>query len=605
MAIDWTKVIITADDDTVAMAAGQVLLLASGVPGESASVEVVETVTLDPLEDAYVENLGDNRNVRLKFGIPRGDSGVWGGIGGTLEDQADLKQALDAKADIIHTSASGSLVHITDGAAYPVDSLSVSIDPVQDLHGYDNPWPAGGGINVMPKLTAGVYTENGLTVTVSDDGNCKITGSNIDTSIATNVIIPFDNTYTLKAGTYYWHNRNDTINPGIVFDCLGSTQGLNPVNRIASDVLAQDVSKDSCKFYFAKTTFTNLNITCRPSIELTDTVTSWTPYSNICPISGHSSATVTRTGKNLNPVNEFTSTSNDRYISTDGILLKKANTYIFSGVVNTEQSDKRVALFLLSSKTITQGSGDPSSYQQRIFIVPSNNVRFSQTIAPTVDGYLFVKVVSSSVEVTEIQLELGSSATAYESPHVQTVTIALGSTYYGGTLDAVAGTLTVTHKKQRLLSTMAWLGNSGWSTYCYYTKVNDIKLVSGYGSVTELICTHLKKDTPANLALTSGYHIGVGQGDGNSIFINFGQFATADDLKAFLADNEVYIVYPLATPVTITGLTPETISLLLGENNVWTDTGDTSIGYRADTKLYIDSKLAAAIAELQALILEH
>ena len=46
---------------------------------------------------------------------------------------------------------------------------------------------------------------------------------------------------------------------------------------------------------------------------------------------------------------------------------------------------------------------------------------------------------------------------------------------------------------------------------------------------------------------------------------------------------------------------PVTISALLGQNNIWADTGDVTVGYMADTKLYIDKKFA----ELQALILEH
>ena len=46
------------------------------------------------------------------------------------------------------------------------------------------------------------------------------------------------------------------------------------------------------------------------------------------------------------------------------------------------------------------------------------------------------------------------------------------------------------------------------------------------------------------------------------------------------------VIYPLATPQTYQ-LTPTEVDLLLGCNNVWADTGDTTVTYRADTKLYI------------------
>lgn len=63
---------------------------------------------------------------------------------------------------------------------------------------------------------------------------------------------------------------------------------------------------------------------------------------------------------------------------------------------------------------------------------------------------------------------------------------------------------------------------------------------------------------------------------------------------------DVQVVLPLATPITY-HLTPQEITTLLGQNNIWADTGDMSVTYRADTKLYIDKKFT----ELQALILEN
>ena len=47
------------------------------------------------------------------------------------------------------------------------------------------------------------------------------------------------------------------------------------------------------------------------------------------------------------------------------------------------------------------------------------------------------------------------------------------------------------------------------------------------------------------------------------------------------------IAYPLATPIEIQ-LTPQEVNSLLGANNIFADTGDTEVEYRADTKLYIE-----------------
>ena len=68
--------------------------------------------------------------------------------------------------------------------------------------------------------------------------------------------------------------------------------------------------------------------------------------------------------------------------------------------------------------------------------------------------------------------------------------------------------------------------------------------------------------------------------------------------SVWISDRDVYaegttpttgaqVVYELATPQTYQ-LTPTEVRTLLGLNNVWADTGDTEVEYRADTRLYIE-----------------
>ena len=71
----------------------------------------------------------------------------------------------------------------------------------------------------------------------------------------------------------------------------------------------------------------------------------------------------------------------------------------------------------------------------------------------------------------------------------------------------------------------------------------------------------------------------------------------------WISDRDVYaagtapttgsqVVYALAEPVEY-DLTPTEVNTLLGENNIWADCGDSTVEYRADTKLYMDKKIAA------------
>lgn len=70
----------------------------------------------------------------------------------------------------------------------------------------------------------------------------------------------------------------------------------------------------------------------------------------------------------------------------------------------------------------------------------------------------------------------------------------------------------------------------------------------------------------------------------------------------WISDRDVYaegttpttgaqVVYELATHVTYQ-FTPQEVTTLLGQNNIWADTGDTTVDYRANTKLYIENLTA-------------
>lgn|GEM_PF-3253262 len=81
--------------------------------------------------------------------------------------------------------------------------------------------------------------------------------------------------------------------------------------------------------------------------------------------------------------------------------------------------------------------------------------------------------------------------------------------------------------------------------------------------------------------------------------------------SVWISDRDVYIegttpsigaqvVYELATPIEIP-LTPEIITLLKGENNIWTDSGTSEIEYTVDLQSYIQKLIDEASAQASAL----
>ncbi len=166
-----------------------------------------------------------------------------------------------------------------------VTSCEVSFTPSQDLHGYDNPWPAGGGKNKLP-ITATTTTVSGVTFTINDDGSISTSNTATDAIVflvATDLAI--DGTNMALNGcpsggsdsTYYmtarlngaWSSQHDT----------GSGLALyGTIDRVAI-VVSSGTNMNGLTFY--------------PMIRSTTETNTFAPYSNICPISGWQGAAVT------------------------------------------------------------------------------------------------------------------------------------------------------------------------------------------------------------------------------------------------------------------------------------------------------------------------
>lgn len=143
MALNLDEIIITVDNDIVNAGVGQVILLVSGIQGESATINVGTVTTLPAGSPAAVRNSGSEQHAVLDFDIPKGVDGdnasVWGNILGDLADQTDLSAILKAKAPMITDSVSGDPVAIPDALAESIAGLSVSIEPVQAGSGTVSP----------------------------------------------------------------------------------------------------------------------------------------------------------------------------------------------------------------------------------------------------------------------------------------------------------------------------------------------------------------------------------------------------------------------------------------------------------------------------------
>ena len=157
---------------------------------------------------------------------------------------------------------------------------------------------------------------------------------------------------------------------------------------------------------------------------------------------------------------------------------------------------------------------------------------------------------------------------------VDTKTVNFGQTVYGGSLDVTNGKVTITHG-------IVDLGTLSWTPYnnTFYAQINNAKSPSSASTVADIICSQYEADTLRNvLDKTTDGIIAINDLQSRvHIYDSAKSSMTGADFKTAMSG--VQLVYELATPIEIT-TTPENLTAIRGENNVFSDTnGDTEVRF--------------------------
>lgn len=170
--------------------------------------------------------------------------------------------------------------------------------------------------------------------------------------------------------------------------------------------------------------------------------------------------------------------------------------------------------------------------------------------------------------------------TVYTPYRGDTLALALPSTVYGGTVDAVTGEGQETWKMLTLDGTELWIMNisvEGNISFFVPNAVTDTPIAT---SSTE-ICTHYKilnyNDGTESAFLSYEPYA----------YINTRSFNSVEELKSYLsaqyaAGTPVQIAYKLATPIPITATGAQPIPALPGVNTLMTDADALTVTGRAD-----------------------
>ena len=214
-------------------------------------------------------------------------TGVWDSTKWT-RTTAGEESGGGADLDIYGEASGTAEASFSDGAEASLVECEIGIVPSQDLHGYSKPWAGGAGKNKLNN-TATSQTVNLVDYTVNPDGTVKAEGT------ATGGYA------LLTLGSITLENGNEYILSGCPQGGSGSTYSLF---ISGSGTFTQKVDYgNTIRFTMNETVTTpvsvivyngaTVDINFEPMIRLASAPSGYEPYSNICPISGHSSVTVT------------------------------------------------------------------------------------------------------------------------------------------------------------------------------------------------------------------------------------------------------------------------------------------------------------------------
>lgn len=183
-------------------------------------------------------------------------------------------------------------------AALPLRALTVEIEPIQDLHGQDAPYPDGGGKNLQPYFEG--KTVAGITFTVDDMGVLTANGTATRDSLVL-VLVDTSTTYGNFLFNGAYGGSQTTYNLYYSDAATGERakkwDGVTPCENGFEPFQEVQIAQGHETYMIARVMngYTANNVKFYPMLcRSTETSTTFAPYSNICPISGRSEVRVWR-----------------------------------------------------------------------------------------------------------------------------------------------------------------------------------------------------------------------------------------------------------------------------------------------------------------------
>lgn len=460
--------------------------------------------------------------------------------------------------------------------AKEVKNLDVELTPIQDLHGYDKPWSGGAGKNKLNPNDPdyGLYTisATGEEVTSSPD---RITSGYIPCNEG--------ESFTASTGVSVGGEGYNFAFVGIAFyDTNKTFISRESGNYLATFTATAPQNAKYLRFFeqirvVQTVTSPAVFETYKQQLEKSATATTYEPYENICPITGHDSVTVGVTGKNIfgNTDGTYAVGSTRTITVSDGVWSYKVNTPATSQVFLPEATITAMGIGALSAGTYTFSLASNSLTDAKIancILTLSDGQTVKNGNSFTVSAGTTIKSITSQyieqyavgTYTCEIQLEHGTTATSYEPYKSQSKTVTLPHTVYGAGVGVTSGV----GKDKRITETLNG-SEEGWGMPATsYFMIGRSNLINDNAKATIISDKFLGESWSRITGL--GLDNAVGVVNGQTIRFHMTSITTLADWKTWLASNNVQVVYEIATPTDLT-TTPTDLTLYNGDNVISSD----------------------------------
>lgn len=612
---------------------------------ESALSGKQDTLTFD---DAPTES---SNNPVKSGGVYTALSGKQNNLSATKDANNDvtfLGNVIDGAGNVLsevsalEQSASGNPIIVN---AQPVDAkeLSVELEPIQDLHGYDHPWAGGAGKNKFnPENVLDSYFNDSTPITSffktrTIYAPCKTsTQYTISKSAGARFVVAYTKTTPANGVEVYGVTINNTASS------ITITTGAD-AEYIVAFVWHED---------YDTLTAAQMIATCQ--IEEGSTATSYAPYSNICPISGRTETSVWADSKYKAPINWNQLMQNGNFASTSGWAVFQgsatltANNNVLEIVASTENIS--IASYFVQSgqepnghkylitadiKASVSGMAADSTYGQTPFSGEISTTWSTKSVikVPANQGACFVglrintnantgTVYMRNVNVVDLTQLFGTTIADYiysleqatagagvawfknlfykdyypynageetcvgavNGDPYRHITISFGQTVYGARINFKTGEGIV----DRALATFDGSSDENWDVSndrfrCRSLPNEAIDNAAAVNGISNEYNVYSANELYGNRQTANW--IGCAVSKTEFLIVDNVKFANKDlsEFKTWLASNPVQICYKLATPITLT-LTPSMLKLLEGYNYITAD-GDMQLVYIPESVL--------------------